>query len=636
MSGLIGIGLSGLRAAQAGLVTTGHNIANVNTQGFTRQETVLSAATAQFTGAGYVGQGVNVTTVRRIYSDYLTQSVRDGVATSSRADAYATEIKRVDSWLADSSSNLSSAIDSFFSSAHTVANSPSDSAARQTLLSSARTLAARFNDLGQRLDQQGSDIDRQISDTITSVNTLAQQVAGLNQRILTDGRDPAISQVPNDLLDQRDALVRQIAGAIGATALPQSDGSVNLFVSNGQPLVVGRQANALIAVPDDQDPSKQQLAVQVSGTAQRISTAQVEDGTLGGLFRFRDDVLSQTRNSLGQIAIAIGSALNAQNKLGQDASGAPGIALFSVGSPAVIPAKTNSAGSGLAVSIADPSRVTASDYRLDFDGTSYKLTNLADKSTRIFASLPQTVDGVKIATSRPLAAGDRFIIAPTRNGAHDFAVATTDPARIAAAGPVMLTIGSGNAGSARQASLAVLPADPLPSTLRAPVDVRFRVASGTTTYDLVDRTSGSVLSAGNPYTDGAAIAQNGWSLTLAGTPADNDLFTVGPNVGGSGDNRNALLLAQIQQNVVTLSGSAQDAYNGLVGIIGNKTNEADALSNAEQSLLTQAQDSRDAVSGVNLDEEAANLQRYQQAYQAASKSIATASAMFDAVLALFR
>ena len=636
MSGLIGIGLSGLRAAQAGLATTGHNIANINTQGFSRQETVLSAATAQFTGAGYVGQGVNVTTVRRIYSDYLTQSVRDSTATSARADAYGTEISRIDGWLADSSSNLSSAIDGFFSTAHTVANTPSDSAARQTFLSSARTLAARFNDLGGRLDQQRTDINRQIDESVANVNTLAQQVAGLNQRILTDGRDPAISQVPNDLLDQRDALVKQIAGAIGATALPQSDGSVNLFAGNGQPLVVGRQANTLVVVPDDQDASKKQLAVQVGGTLQRISTAQVQDGTVGGLFRFRDEVLSQAGNALGQIAIGLGSALNAQNKLGQDASGAPGAALFNVGSPAVVPAATNSAGSGLAVSIVDPTQLTTSDYRLDFDGTSYKLTNLSDQTSRTYTSLPQTVDGVKIAATGPLAAGDHFAIAPTRNGAHDFAVATTDPARIAAAAPVALSIGPGNVGSAAQASLSVLPADPLPASLRAPVDVRFSVSGGVTTYDLIDRSSGTVLSAGNPYTDGAAISQNGWNLTLSGTPSNNDVFTVGPNIGGSGDNRNALLLASVQQNVVTLSGTAQDAYNGLVGVVGNKANEASALSNAEHSLLTEAQNNRDAVSGVNLDEEAANLQRYQQAYQAASKSIATATAMFDAVLALFR
>ena len=242
---------------------------------------------------------------------------------------------------------------------------------------------------------------------------------------------------------------------------------------------------------------------------------------------------------------------------------------------------------------------------------------------------------MKIGVSGALAAGDHFTIAPTRNGAAGFAVATTDSSLIAAAAPIATRAGSTNVGTATTASLSVVPADPLPASLRTPVDVRFHVANGTTTYDVVDHGNGTVLSAGNAYTNGSTIAQNGWQLTFTGVPSDNDTFTVGPNTGGTGDNRNALLLAGVQQKSVTTTGSAGDTYAGLVGVIGDKANEASAKSTAEQSLLTQAQENRDSVSGVNLDEEAANLQKYQQAYQAASKSIATASAMFASILALF-
>ena len=635
MSGLIGIGLSALRAAQTGLATTGHNIANVNTAGYSRQQTVLTPSAALFTGNGFVGQGVTVSTVRRVYSDYLTQSLRDSSARSSSASSYAAEISRVDGYLADSSSNLSSAQDSFFAAVQTVANNPSDSASRQTLLSTARTLATRFNDLSTRLQSQGADVDRQIDDVVTHVNTLAQQVAALNHSILTDGRDPTNNQIPNDLLDQRDALVQQIASAIGSTALPQSDGTINLFAGNGQPLVVGSSANRLTTIPDDQDASKKQLAVTVNGLPQRISTSQVTDGTLGGLFKFRDTVLTQATNTLGQISIGLGAALNAQNKLGQDLDGNPGIALFNTGSPTIIAKSTNSAGSGVSVTIADPKQLTTSDYRLDYDGTDYKLTNLGDQTSRSFASLPTTVDGITIAISGPLAAGDRFTIAPTRNGARDFGVATSDPNKIATAAPIASSAASANSGSARVASLAVIPASPLPAALRTPVNVVFHASGSTTTYDLVDPASGTVLSGGNPYTDGGTISINGWNLAITGSPANNDVFTIGPNTSGTGDNRNALLLAAVQLSPVTVSGSAQDTYNGLVGLVGNKTNEATSLSTAQDNLLTQAQDARDSVSGVNLDEEAVNLQKYQQAYQAASKSIATAQAMFAAVLALF-
>ncbi len=633
---LIGIGLSALRAAQTGLATTGHNIANVNTPGYSRQDTILTPSNALFSGNGYVGQGVTVSTVRRVYSDYLTQSLRDSTASSSSASTYATEISRVDGYLANSSSNLSSAQDSFFAAVQTVANNPSDSASRQTLLSTARTLATRFNDLSNRLQSHGAEVDRQIDDTVANVNTLAQQVATLNRSILTDGRDPSNNQIPNDLLDQRDALVQQIAGALGTTALPQSDGTVNLFAGNGQPLVVGGSANLLSTGPDDQDPSKKQLAVTINGQAQRIQTSQVTDGTLGGLFKFRDQVLTQANNALGQISIGLGNALNAQNKLGQDINGNAGIALFNVGSPTVIAKATNSTGSGLAISVSDPTQLTTSDYRLDYDGTNYKLTNLADNASRSYTSLPQNVDGITIATSGPLAAGDRFTIAPTRYGARDFSFATTDPNKIATAAPIASTSGSANTGSASVASLSVIPASPRPSNLQTPVNVLFHVSGSTTTYDFVDPSTNAVLSAGNAYTPGGTISQNGWNLSFTGTPGNNDVFTVGPNTSGTGDNRNALLLAGVQQKIVTVSGTAQDTYNGLVGLIGNKTNEATSLSTAQGNLLTQAKDNRDSVSGVNLDEEAVNLQKYQQAYQAASKSIATAQAMFAAVLALFQ
>lgn len=632
---LIGIGLSGLRAAQAGLTTTGQNIANVNTPGFSRQQVVQTASVAQFTGAGYLGTGTNVSSVRRVYSDYLTTALRNNTASSASADTYSTETSQVDGYLADSSSSLSSASDTFFAAVQTVSTNPADSAARQTLLSTARTLAARFNDLSGRLQTQGADVNRQIDDSVSSVNTLAQQVAGLNKSILTDGRDATNNQIPNDLLDQRDALVQQIAGLVGSTAIPQSDGTLNVFVGNGQPLVVGGTANTLTTVPDDQDSTKKQLAVTINGQAQRVSTAQVTDGTIGGLLKFRDQVLGPTLNSLGQTAIGLGTALNAQNALGQDANGNPGGPLFTLGSPLVSGRSTNSAGAAIAVTVSNATQLTTSDYRLDYDGTNYKLTDLSSNTSQNFTSLPQTVDGIQIAVTGPLAAGDRFTISPTRGAAGAFAVATSDPSKIATAAPIALSAASTNTGTAQMASLAVTAGSSWPANLQTPVNVKFHVSGSTTTYDLVDPSTNAVLSSGNAYAPGTTISQNGWNLTLSGSPADGDTLTVGPNTGGAGDPRNALLLAAVQQAAVTKIGSAQDTYNGLVGLIGNKTQEATSLSTSEDNLLTQAQTARDSVSGVNLDEEAVNLQKYQQAYQAASKSIATAQAMFASILSLF-
>jgi flagellar hook-associated protein 1 len=624
---LMQIGLTGLRAAQAGLDTTGHNVSNVNTPGYTRQQTVQTAAVAQFTGSGYVGNGVDVTNIKRVYDSFLAQNLSSATGSSASATALATAASALDSALADSSSNVSASIDTFFASVQSVANSPSDSAARQTMLSTARTLVARFNDLDGQLTSQAANTAQQISDNVASVNAITKQLATLNSQISNNGL-----QTPNDLLDQRDQLTQQLAQMIGANSLVQSDGTVNVYVASGQPLVTGTQANTLVTVPDDQDASKQQLAITVAGQPQRLQTAQITGGTIGGLLQFRDQVLEPAQNALGRTAIALGSALNAQNALGQDANGNLGGALFTVASPVVVPRPGNSAGSGLSATITNPTQITASDYRLDYDGTNYKVTNLTSNTSQSFSSLPQTVDGFRISLTGPMAAGDRFTISPAKNGARDIAVTTTDPGKIAAAAPVALTTGSGNTGTAQLASLVVNPASPLPTGLQSPVNVVFHVSGSTTTYDLVDATSGTAISSGNAFTNATTITQNGWSLQISGTPANGDSFTVGPNTGGTGDNRNALLLAGVQQASISAVGSAQDSYNGLVGLVGNQTNEAKALQTSEGNVLSQAQDDRDSLSGVNLDEEAVNLQKYQQAYQAAAKSIAVAQAMFQSIL----
>jgi flagellar hook-associated protein 1 len=628
--GLMEVGLSGLRAAQAGLQTTGHNVTNVNTAGYSRQQIVQTAATAQFTGAGYIGKGVDVTSITRVYGDYLTQSVRDATAASSGANAYAAQSSQLDGALADSASNMSSSIDTFFSSVQAVANAPSDSASRQTMLSTARTLVARFNDLSDRVQTQSTDIGRQINDNVASVNTVAKQIATLNTQIANNG-----IQTPNDLLDERDALVQQLAGTVGATALALGDGTVNVYVAGGQPLVIGAIANQMSTIPDQQDASKQQLAISIAGNTVPLQTSQITQGTIGGLMRFRDEVLAPTQNALGRVAITLGSAINAQNSLGQDGNGNLGGPLFTVASPLVVPKQSNSAGADISATIADPSKLTTADYRLDYDGTNYTVTNLSDSTKQTFSSLPQTVDGVKIAVTGSLASGDRFTISPTRNGARDIAVTTTDPARIAAAAPVTLTTGASNTGTAQQASLSVVPASPLPSNLQSPVNVVFHVIGSTTTYDVVDKASGTALSSGNAYNANTTITQNGWSLSFSGTPANGDTFTVGPNIGGTGDSRNALLLAAVQTKTTTAVGSVQDAYNGLVGQVGNQTAEANALQSSQTNVLTQAQTDRDSLSGVNLDEEAVNLQKYQQAYQAAAKSIAVAQTLFQTIIGIF-
>lgn len=635
-SSLLGIGVTGLNAAQTGLLTTSHNISNVNTPNYSRQQVLQTTNLPQFTGSGFLGQGVHVETVRRIYSENLQQQVQQTQAGASQLDSYYAQIQQIDNLLADPTSGLSPALNDFFSGVQAVAANPSDTPSRQVMLSSAQSLAARFAALNDRLEQLRSGVNQQIQDSVTQVNSYAQQIAELNQRIVLAKGDATAGQVPNDLLDQRDALIVQLNQEIGATTVKQSDGSINVFVGNGQSLVMGNQVNKLAAVADNEDPSNLQIAMQSGSATVRLPASLLQGGNLSGLVAFRDQTLNPAQNALGRVAIALSTTFNAQHELGQDKNGQLGTEFFTTASPRIVPNTGNSPGGSISTAITSLGQLTTSDYRLQYDGTNYTLTRLSDNVVQSFASLPQTVDGLTLSVSSALSAGDSFLIQPTRTGASQFGVVINDPAKIAAAAPVRASSGASNTGGAAVSTLAVVGPAPLPANLQQSVTVNFHVASGVTTYDLIDTGTGTPISTGNAYTVGTPIALNGWSLTLAGTPADGDTFGVGPNSNGVADNRNAVLLGGLQTQNVVAGVTLQGAYGQLVSQVGSKAHELEVTSQAQANLLAQTKQARDSVSGVNLDEEAANLLRYQQAYQAAGKTIATAGVLFDTVLGLFK
>ncbi|MES2354484.1 MAG: flagellar hook-associated protein FlgK [Pseudomonadota bacterium] len=635
-SSLLGIGISGLSAAQTGLSTTSHNISNVNTPSYSRQEVVQSSNLPSASGSGFIGQGVQVNTVRRIYSDSLQQQVQQTQANSSQLETYYAQITRIDNLLADPASGLSPVLNDFFTGVQGVATNPGDTPSRQVLLGTAQSLATRFSTINDQLEQLRSGVNQQVQQSVGQVNAYAQEIANLNQRIaLVSGGNAA--QVPNDLFDQRDQLLNDLNKQIGATVIKQSDGTANVFVGSGQALVLGTDAGTISAVADTQDPSNLQLTIQTGGASVRLPTSLLQGGTLTGLFDFRDNTLSSTENNLGRIAIALAGAFNDQHELGQDKNGQAGVAFFGAGVPQVIPNASNSSSGDVAVAINSPAQLTNSDYRLQYDGTNYTITRLTDSTAQSFTTLPQTLDGLTFSVASALTSGDNFLIEPTRTGARDFSVLISDPAKIAAAAPVRGSIGSSNTGTGAVSSLSVVPPPPANPSLQSPVRVSFHVLAGVTTYDLIDIGSGTPISTANSYTAGTAITQNGWSLTLSGAPGDGDTFSVGPNTNGVADSRNAVLLGSLQtQSLITGGATLQNAYGQVVSDVGNKAHELQVTSKVQDQLLKQAQQSKESVSGVNLDEEATNLLRFQQAYQASAKTLATAGLIFSTVLDLFR
>lgn len=540
---ILSIGQSALAAAQVGLNATGHNIANASTPGYNRQVVVQGAALPQNFGFGFLGQGVEISSVKRIYNEYLANQVQSAQTSKNGLDIYYAQIKQVDNMLADPESGLSPALQDFFAGIQDAATNPTSIPARQSALSSAEALASRFQGLAARLDEIEQGVNSQIVSSVSVINGFANQLAQLNDSI---GRiQRATGQPPNDLLDQRDQLVLELNKEIKATVVKQGDGDYNVFIGSGQPLVVGVTTYPLINVASASNPEKIDVAYRASnGNLITLADSTLSGGKLGGLIDFRNQSLEPAQNALGRVAIGLASTFNAQHQAGFDLNGVAGTAFFSAGVPLVNSNANNAGTAVIGASIgSNVNALTTSDYRLQYDGTNYTVTRLSDNSTTTFATFPQTIDGVDLSLASGAAvAGDSFLIRPTVGGATGFGVAITDP-------------------------------------------VQFAAASQT---------------------------------------------------GAAGNNLNALALGALQTAKTLGNGTAtfQSAYSQFVGQVGNKTRELEVTSNAAGKLLNEVTVALQNESGVNLDEEAANLLRYQQAYQAAGKVMQIASEMFDMLLSL--
>lgn len=629
-SSIFNIGISGLQAAQAGLVTTGHNIANANTPGYTRQEVDFTNSTPQASGSGFYGSGVSIVTVRRLYSQFLNTEVLSAGTQSSALDAYYSQIQQLDNIVADPTAGLSPALQDFFTAVQGLATTPNVASSRQALISSAESLKSRFDVIDQRLRDLRDGVNDDIGATATEISNYATQIADLNQRIIV-ARGASGGQPPNDLMDQRDQLVALLNKDIRATVVTQDDGAYNVFIGSGQPLVAGVLSYSLGTLADPLDSSKVTLGYKTPTGMVQLPEATLTGGKLGGLLSFRSQTLDPAQNALGRVAIALTETFNAQHKLGQDLNGQLGGDFFSLGTPRVSGNLKNT-GNAIISGTFDPANVaglTTSDYQLSYDGTNYNLLRLQDGNVRTFATLPQSVDGFTLTlASGAAAAGDTFLIRPTADGAQSFDVLISDPSKVAAAAPIRTAQAAANTGTGKVSPGSVNAAG---ANLQQPVTITF---TSPTTFNVTGTGTGNPT--GVAYTAGQDITYNGWTIQVTGAPATGDAFTVGPNTGGSGDNRNALLLAGLQ-TAKTLDGgttSYQSAYASFVSDVGTQTRQLQVTSQAQATVLTQATTAQQAQSGVNLDEEAANLIRFQQAYQASGKVLQIASTLFDTLLAL--
>jgi flagellar hook-associated protein 1 FlgK len=643
MGSLLGIGVSAISTAQLNMLTTEHNISNVNTRGFHRQEAIQASNIPMSTGAGFVGSGAQVQTVRRMYAQFLDDQVASASAQAQFYDTYHAEIKQIDDLLADPNTGLSPAVQSFFTSVNAVANSPTSVAARQSMLSGGETLAARFQSLYTRFDEIRNGINTQLDAQVTGINSYAAQVADLNQKIID--AQSINNQPPNDLLDQRDQIIGKLNEMVKTTVVKQSDGTYNLFIGSGQSLVTGTTAFSLALQNDPNDPTQKNVAYAIGGAYIPIPSANLQNGgALGGLLAFRNNSLNSAQNALGRVALGLAQTVNNQNRLGQDLNGVLGGNFFSIAStsPTIFNNSNNTGSASLTSTLSgNAGALTTSNYQVAYNGTNYSITDSATNTTTSGLTSAQLITqlgnaGVTLAIAGTPNAGDQWLILPTRYGARDISVGITDPNKIAAAAPIRAAATTTNTGAASIDLGSVNP--PLNANVQNQVRITF---TGATTFNVSDVTLGSTLATGVSYTSGSAISYNGWTVHISGTPASGDTFSVSANTGGIGDNRNAVALAALQNNNSLANNTAgaptttyQGAYAQLVSSVGNTTQQMQVNSTAQQTLLDNATQTQQQLSGVNLDEEAANLLRFQQAYQAAAKMIQIGSTLFDTILAI--
>jgi flagellar hook-associated protein 1 FlgK len=630
MSAALNIGSRALNANLATLQVIGHNIANANTAGYSRQSVTMQTSGYQTLGGNYYGKGVEIGTVSRTHSAYLTRESQLATSVAAADSERFSRMQQLEGLFPIGEDGLGAAINNMLNAWSDVASSPTNLSARVVVLARAEDLSARLRDTAGEIDSLAYSGRMQLDSSVTSINRLAQDIAKVNQRII---ENQGTTGEPNDLLDQRDALLGELSQYVQISTVAADDGSTSVFVAGSQPLVLGQRANSLTTVRDSVDTSRLHIGFVQGGTTQALDDASV-GGQLGGLLSFLGQDLPQMQNLLGRMALALNTEMNTQHRLGVDLRGNAGADFFV---PIALPdgfAATDNGGSGaVTVGVSDASSFKASDYETSFDGTNLSVVRLSDSAPRVpvtFSGLSGELDGLTFSYVRSPAdvasnadVGDSFRVRPFADAARNMQVAVGAPDRLASASPVQVTPGANNAGGMSIEGLYAVSPSVYP------------IADVTLTF----QADGSFTTSADPstvytYTPGKAIEINGWSLTLRGSPAAGDSFTIGAALPGStpqnGGNAKAVLALRDQ---ATFDGvSMADGYSSLLSVLGTQVQGAKFATNYSSQVASSAENARAAVSGVNLDEEAARLLQFQQSYQAAAKFLQVAQSTFDTLL----
>ncbi len=654
---LLSIGVSGLNVSQTILKVTGNNIANANNPAYSRQRAEIGTVPEQFVGAGFLGAGASIQNITRVVNQFLVNQIMLDTSAYNSLEVFATNIEKIDSLLADNTSGLGPGINGFFSAIETGAQDPTSVPARQLVLSNTDGLVERFHTLYERISQQNLAVNDQLNAVTNQITALAQGIANLNADIeqqLAQGN----GSVPNNSLDSREELIRRLSELVSVQVTYQDSGSANIFVGNGQDLVVGSVSNTVSVAASSRNPGSYEITFTGQSGVTREITDFVSGGKVGGLLDFRDNVIDLGFNSMGRIAIGMATAINEQNQKGVDLEGNLGGLIFNdiSSSPTVIGSSNNDTATPTTVTaaITDIDQLTVSDYVMVFTSpTAYQIIRESDNNVTsgTLGALPATVtvDGVDITVSGGPDTGDRFFIKPTRTGANDISVAIRRSQELAFSSAITTGSDIGNIGSGVISSGEVidvfdstgayLPEFATPGQLSPPILLQF---TSPTAYDVINSSTGATISTGNAFIPGITNTitfgtPTAYQVDIDGRPEAGDEFTIGYNATGIGDNLNATALGGLRFSSELDSGSLnfEDAYGRLVERMGARTAQAQISRDASESLLLQTQTNRDELSAVSMEEEAANLIKFEQSYNASAQVINVARQLFDTLLGVF-
>ncbi|MBP8183408.1 MAG: flagellar hook-associated protein FlgK [Rhodoferax sp.] len=640
MGSLLNVGTRALQANQVALQTAGNNIANVNVPGYSRQKVVLATVPGQFSSSGYVGQGVNVQSIERNFSEFLTRQATLASSTQYADTARADKLRQLEGIFAGGTQGLGAAISDMLNAFSDVASAPTDMTARTVVLTRIDETAARFRSSALQLDDLETGVAQELSEKVTTINSLASSIAAVNDEII---RSQGNDQPPNDLLDRRDQLIKELNRYVQTTSVKADDGSLGIYIGGSQELVLGNVASSVKIVKDDfGDSRSSKLAVTRAGTPLILDESLLGGGEVSGLLRFQNNDLNEGRNLLGRLTLATTTAMNDQHKLGLDLDGNVGGDLFSptvFGNNNVMipkaPATLNTGGATLTLSVADTTKFAATDYEIQFTGaTTGTITRRSDSMVTAFdtaasATNSISIDGLDIAQAGGAAAGDRFLIKPFSTAAGNVTSVFSTPRALAVASPVAATMGAANTGSLQQVSIMARS-----NPLAAPSLGVVLTFTGSNSYTRSDQ--GATV---YTYTPGEAIEATvtgpplaDWSLTLQGTPKAGDTVTVNTNLYPTLSAGNAVAMMDLRDMAMFDGAALTDGFAGLISQVGIRTQSADYAAKVSTSIATNVERDRAGVAGVNLDEEAASLLQYQQAYQASAKMIQIAQNIFDTLI----